>query len=83
MEVGLWEIGLWIGLAGGLLASGAAVTYLIATSVPEPVFERAQQHGRYAGLGAAPEDRPRPRRRVRRPLALPVAHRARLVPARI
>ncbi|WP_432262023.1 hypothetical protein [Cupriavidus sp. TMH.W2] len=83
MEVAFWEIALWIGLAVVLMAAGVAVTFLIGTSVPEPAFAQAQRHGRYAGLGAAPDSRGGPRRRSRRPLALPAARPARLMPAYI
>ncbi|WP_427307336.1 hypothetical protein [Cupriavidus sp. H39] len=48
---------LWIGLALALVALGGTVTWLIGTRVPEPVFARAQLHGRFAGL------EPRPPRR--------------------
>jgi hypothetical protein len=39
-------------LAAGLLAIGVGVTFLIATRVPMPVLEQAQDHGRFAGLGS-------------------------------
>ncbi|MDQ0140433.1 hypothetical protein [Cupriavidus necator] len=48
---------LWIGLALALVALGGTVTWLMGTRVPEPVFARAQLHGRFAGL------EPRPPRR--------------------
>ncbi|MBB2919401.1 hypothetical protein [Cupriavidus alkaliphilus] len=83
MEVALWEIALWIGLVLGLMAVGVAVTSLIGSSVPEPVFAQAQRHGRYADLGAAPDRRGGPRRRLRRPPALPAARTARLMPVHI
>ncbi|SPA02962.1 conserved hypothetical protein; putative membrane protein [Cupriavidus taiwanensis] len=77
---------LWIGLALALVALGATVTWLIGTRVPEPVFARAQLHGRFAGL----EPRPPRRggggrtRRVRqwRLVAVP-APSGQLVPVRI
>lgn len=43
------------GLAFGLLSLGIGVTFLIATRVPTPVLVRAQEHGRFTGLGAAQE----------------------------
>lgn len=45
------EAVLWIALALALVALGGTVTWLIGTRVPEPVFERAQRHGRFAGRG--------------------------------
>jgi hypothetical protein len=36
----------------GVVAAGAAATFLIASSVPQPVLQRAQNHGRFAGLDA-------------------------------
>ncbi|CAG2142009.1 hypothetical protein LMG31506_02578 [Cupriavidus yeoncheonensis] len=68
------EVALWIAGALGLMALGATVTYLIAMAVPEPVFERAQPHGRYAGLGAATDRRRGGGRRIRRMRILPAAH---------
>ncbi|MBB1633393.1 hypothetical protein [Cupriavidus sp. UME77] len=49
------ESGLLFGLAFGLIALGVGVTFLIATRVPTPVLARAQEHGRFAGLGASQE----------------------------
>ncbi|PVY79864.1 hypothetical protein C7414_104141 [Cupriavidus alkaliphilus] len=77
---------LWIGLALAMVALGISVTWLIGTRVPEPVFARAQLHGRFAGL----EPRPPRRggggrtRRVRqwRLVAVP-APLGQLVPVRI
>lgn len=46
---------LLLGLAFGLIALGVGVTFLIATRVPTPVLARAQEHGRFAGLGASQE----------------------------
>ncbi len=75
------EVVLWIAGALGLVALGATVTYLIGMAVPEPVFERAQRHGRYAGLGAADDKRRGGGRRIRR--ILPAAHPVpRLLPVR-
>ncbi len=68
------EVALWIAGALGLMALGATVTYLIGMAVPEPVFERAQQHGRYAGLGAAADRRRGGGKRIRRMPVLPAAH---------
>ncbi len=78
------EVALWIAGALGLMALGATVTYLIGMAVPEPVFETAQQHGRYAGLGAATDGRSGGGRRIRRlHMVVPAAHPAyRLVPVR-
>lgn len=77
------EVTLWIAGALGLIALGATVTYLIGMAVPEPVFERAQQHGRYAGLGAATQKRRGGGKRIRRLRILPAAHPVpRLVPVR-
>ncbi|MGO4330517.1 hypothetical protein AB4Z48_31740 [Cupriavidus sp. 2TAF22] len=46
---------LLLGLALGLLTLGVGVTFLIATRVPTAVLVRAQEHGRFAGLGASQE----------------------------
>ncbi|EHP44719.1 hypothetical protein OR16_01820 [Cupriavidus basilensis OR16] len=46
---------LLLGLALGLIALGVGVTFLIATRVPTPVLVRAQEHGRFAGLGSSQE----------------------------
>jgi len=55
---------LLLGLALGLITFGVGMTFLIATRVPTPVLARAQEHGRFAGLGASQETtgvgRPRP-----------------------
>ncbi|MFJ4293802.1 hypothetical protein ACIP1U_29150 [Cupriavidus sp. NPDC089707] len=59
------EAVLWIALALALVALGGAVTWLIGTQIPEPVFERAQRHGRFAGLEPRPPRRPRGGKRVR------------------
>jgi hypothetical protein len=77
------EVALWIAGALGLVALGATMTYLIGMAVPEPVFERAQQHGRYAGLGGTTGKRRGGGRRIRRMRVLPAAHPVpRLVPVR-
>lgn len=77
------EVALWIAGALALMALGATVTCLIGMAVPEPVFERAQQHGRYAGLGAATDGRRGGGRRIRRLRILPAAQPAlRLAPVR-
>lgn len=36
----------------GVVAAGSVVTFIIASSVPQPVLQRAQDHGRFAGLDA-------------------------------
>lgn len=59
------EVILWIALALALIALGGTVTWLIGTLVPEPVFERAQKHGRFAGLEPRPLRRGGRGRRVR------------------
>lgn len=46
---------LLLGLALGLVSFGVGVTFLIATRVPTLVLVRAQEHGRFAGLGASQE----------------------------
>lgn len=77
------EVALWIAGALGLVALGATVTYLIGMAVPEPVFERAQRHGRYAGLGASSKKGRGGGKRIRRVRVLPAAHPLpRLVPVR-
>jgi membrane protein YqaA with SNARE-associated domain len=57
---------LWIALALALVGLGGTVTWLVGTLVPEPVFERAQQHGRFAGLEPRPPRGGGRGRRVRR-----------------
>lgn len=44
------EIVLLAGLAIGVVALGSAATFLLASRVPQPVLECAQENGRYAGL---------------------------------
>lgn len=39
-------------IALGLISLGVAVTWLIATRVPMATLTTAQEHGRFAGLGA-------------------------------
>jgi hypothetical protein len=46
------ETSLLIGLAVGLLACGAGVTYLMTVAIPAAVLKHAQNHGRFAGLEA-------------------------------
>ncbi|MFS8974090.1 hypothetical protein [Cupriavidus necator] len=77
------EVILWIALALALIALGGTVTWLIGTLVPEPVFERAQKHGRFAGLEPRPPRRGGRGRRVRqwRLVAVP-GPRGQLVPVR-
>jgi hypothetical protein len=36
----------------GCVSLGATVTYLLASRIPQPVLQRAQDHGRFAGLRA-------------------------------
>ncbi|AEI79503.1 hypothetical protein CNE_2c05220 [Cupriavidus necator N-1] len=60
------EAVLWIALVLALVALGGSVTWLIGTRVPEPVFERAQLHGRFAGLEPRPPRGGGRGRRVRR-----------------
>lgn len=40
-------------IALGLVSLGVAVTWLLATRVPMSTLTTAQEHGRFAGLGAA------------------------------
>ena len=35
-----------------LVATGVSVTFMIASAVPQPMLQRAQDHGRFAGLAA-------------------------------
>ncbi|AGW93136.1 MULTISPECIES: hypothetical protein [Cupriavidus] len=78
------EVILWIALALALVALGGTVTWLIGTLVPEPVFEHAQKHGRFAGLEPRPPRRGGGGRRVRqwRLVAVP-GPMGQLVPVRI
>ena len=77
------DIVLWIAGALGLVALGATVTYLVSMAVPEPVFVRAQQHGRFARLGASTQMRRGGGKRICRLRILPAAHPVpRLVPVR-
>ncbi|WP_250453117.1 hypothetical protein [Caballeronia sp. ATUFL_M2_KS44] len=39
-----------IGIA--LVAVGVGVTFMIASAVPQDMLQRAQEHGRFAGLAA-------------------------------
>jgi hypothetical protein len=48
-------MGMALLLGMGFVALGATVTYLLASRIPQPVLQRAQEHGRFAGLRA--EDR--------------------------
>jgi hypothetical protein len=36
----------------GVVAVGSAATFFIASSVPQPVLQRAKDNGRFAGLDA-------------------------------
>jgi len=61
-----------LGLALLLMALGAGATFLIGWLIPDEVFETAQAHGRYAGLGTeAVADSGGRRRRKPRVLRLP------------
>ena len=60
-----------LGLALLLMALGAGATFLIGWLIPDEVFETAQAHGRYAGLGAEPVADPGGRRRKPRVLRRP------------
>lgn len=64
-------------LALGLIALGVTVTWLIATRVPMAALTRAQEHGRFAGLGATQESdgigRARPAKAAA-PVSLEPAH---------
>ena len=42
-------------IALGLIATGVAVTYLLATRLPMRLLATAQDHGRFAGLGSTQE----------------------------
>jgi len=35
-----------------LVATGVTVTFMSASAVPQPMLQRAQEHGRFAGLAA-------------------------------
>jgi hypothetical protein len=39
-------------LSIALVAAGAGVTFMLASALPQAVLQRAQDHGRYAGLAA-------------------------------
>ncbi|WP_248322674.1 hypothetical protein [Caballeronia sp. Sq4a] len=39
-----------VGIA--LVAVGVSVTFMIASAVPQDMLQRAQEHGRFAGLAA-------------------------------
>jgi hypothetical protein len=47
MDIALWMIG---GIA--LTATGAGVTFALASLLPQQVLQRAQDNGRFAGLSA-------------------------------
>jgi hypothetical protein len=44
--------------AVAVVGLGAAATVMIARWLPQSAIDQAAQHGRYAGLGAAPEAKP-------------------------
>lgn len=60
-------------LAVALLALGVRMTILLATRVPGDALAVAQQHGRFAGLGAAQRDTGAGRPRSARPATPAVA----------
>ena len=49
-------IALWIVGAIALMASGAGVTFALASLIPQAVLQQAQVHGRFAGLSADSHD---------------------------
>jgi hypothetical protein len=46
------SIALLVVVAFALVAVGMGVTFMIASAVPQDMLQRAQKHGRYAGLSA-------------------------------
>ncbi|SAL57082.1 hypothetical protein AWB68_02790 [Caballeronia choica] len=46
------SIALLIVLGIALVAAGVGVTFMIASAVPQSMLQRAQDHGRFAGLAA-------------------------------
>lgn len=46
------SIALLVVLGFALVAVGAGVTFMIASAVPQPMLQLAQDNGRYAGLAA-------------------------------
>ena len=67
-------------LAVALLGLGVRMTILLATRVPAEALAVAQEHGRFAGLGAAQQDtgvgRPRSTRVTSTPAMAPQLARA-------
>jgi hypothetical protein len=47
------SIALLVELGIALVAAGAGATFILATALPQAALQRAQDHGRYAGLAAA------------------------------
>jgi hypothetical protein len=50
------SIALMVALGIALIAAGAGMTFILTTALPQAVLQRAQEHGRYAGL-AVTDDR--------------------------
>ena len=46
------SIALLVVVGFALVAAGVGVTFMIASSVPQSMLQRAQDHGRFAGLAA-------------------------------
>ncbi len=46
------SIALVVFLGIALVAMGVGVTFMIASAVPQAMLQRAQDHGRFAGLAA-------------------------------
>lgn len=49
-------IALWIVGAIALMATGAGVTFALASLIPQDVLQQAQANGRFAGLSADGHD---------------------------
>jgi hypothetical protein len=64
---------LLIALGVGLLAASAGVTFLLASAIPQDVLQRAQDHGRYAGLTSDGQDETAGKR-ARNPASKPAYH---------
>jgi len=46
------SIALLVVIGFALVAAGVGVTFMIASAVPQDMLQRAQDHGRFAGLAA-------------------------------
>ena len=46
------SIALLVVVGFALVAVGVGVTFMIASAVPQDMLQRAQEHGRFAGLAA-------------------------------